>query len=89
MQQGLFIVNEQTEYFLISLYHWQNCHWRLRLAQVGIGARSLIEVLRNFLYKMVLSNNRATDYDFNSAVDDVRVQVIGCPIRTCKFVKES
>ena len=32
-----------------------------RLAQVGLSARRLIEVLRNFLYKMVLSNNRATE----------------------------
>jgi hypothetical protein len=32
-----------------------------QLAQVGLRARRLIEVLRNFLYKMVLSNNRATE----------------------------
>ena len=35
-----------------------------------------MEVMRNFLYEMVLSNNRATVNDFNAAVDDVRVQVI-------------
>ena len=29
--------------------------------------------MRNFLYEMVLSNNRAADNDDNAAVDDVRV----------------
>ena len=42
---------------------------------------------------MVLSNNRAVDNDVNAdvnaAVDDVRVQAIGCLIRTCNFIKES
>ena len=45
--------------------------------------------MRNFLYEMVLSNNRAADNDVNAAVDDVPVQAIECLIRTCNFVKEN
>jgi hypothetical protein len=49
----------------------------------------LIEVIRNFLYEMVLSNYRAADNDVSAADDDVRVQAIECVIRMCNFVKES
>ena len=59
------------------------------MAQVGSRARRLIEVMRNFLYEMVLSNNAADDNDVNAAVDYVRVQAIECLIRTCNFVKEN
>jgi len=63
------------------------CHWHHRLAQVGFRARRLIEVIRNFLYEMVLSNNKAANNDVNAAVDDVRVQAIECLIRTCNFIR--
>ena len=46
-------------------------------------------VMRNFLYEMVLSNNRAADNDVNAAIDDAGVQAIECLIRTCNFIKES
>ena len=45
--------------------------------------------MRNFLYEMALTNNRAADNDVNAAVDDVRVQAIECLIRTYNFIKES
>ncbi len=48
-----------------------------------------LEVMRNFLYEMVLSNNRAADNDVNAAVDNIRVQAIECLIRTCNFIKVS
>jgi len=43
----------------------------------------------NFLYEMVLSNNRAADNYVYATVDNVRVQAIECLIRTCNFIKES
>ena len=63
----------------------------LAMIVIGVGsrARCLIEVMRNFLYEMVLSNNMAADNDVNAAIDDVRVQAIECLIRTCNFIKES
>ena len=34
--------------------------------------------MRNFLYEMMFSNNRAAVNNVNAAVDDVRVQAIEC-----------
>ncbi len=70
----LFDLRETKLGFLGIDSEW--CHWSHRLAQVGFRARRLIEVMRNFPYEMVLSNNRVADDDVNAAVDDARVQAI-------------
>jgi hypothetical protein len=45
----------------------------LALARVGFRARRLIEVMRNFLYEMIFSNDRSTDNYVDAAVDHLSV----------------
>ena len=100
-RSDLFIVNEQRVLsypcITIGVHVVQGCaQMRLNFASartqcshVTDWLRSGIFCMRNFLYEMVLSNNRAADNDVNAAVDDVRVQAIECLIQTCNFIKES
>ena len=66
----------------------RRCHWPHRLTQVGFRAVSLIEVMRNFVNEVILSNHRPADDKIDAAVDYFCTNPTNSFICASNFIEE-